>query len=187
MARNILAFTLAAVFVSSAGWAEPTARDVLFRRALENASTAPSYVLITLISADGHGRRDVCVPAPFLLGAIHREYHLGYDGAGQKKAMDIALSQVDRIFRFHDPEAIQNVQPRYTEALLKEMHEKLAPLSRSELLAGFSGKDGALHSLYDRSRGARYMARRDAIAHVLAERDLLPGHGDIVGVLTVNE
>jgi hypothetical protein len=139
--------------------------------------------LITLVSVDGSSRRAVCIPAPFLLGAIDREHHLG----DQAKALEIALSKADFVFQFKNPAASENVQPRYTEAILAEVRARLKGLSRSELLAGFHGGSGSLDALYSRHRAGEYTAWRDAIAHVLLERGLLPGHGDPVGVLTVQE
>ena len=159
-----------------------TTRKALFKRALENSSTAPSYVLITLVSADGTSRREICIPAPFLLGAITRERHVDYG-----KALEIALSTADFNFQFKDTAAIRNVQPRYTDAMLAEMRAKLKDRSRSELLAGFHSGRGPLDSLYALCRAEEYAARRDAIAHVLLERGLLPGTGDRVGFLTVQE
>jgi hypothetical protein len=75
-------------------------------------------VLITLVSPNGRSRRDVAVPAPFLLGAIHREYHLGYTATGEARALKIALGQADRVFQFKSPAAAKNVEPRYTEKQL---------------------------------------------------------------------
>jgi hypothetical protein len=180
MKRARLAAWVAVALLALAPAAAETPGKDLFRRALENHSTAPNFVLITLIAADG-SRRAACIPAPFLLGALARERHVGLE-----EALRLALSQPDLAFRFKDPEAIRNVRPSYTEALLAEVRERLKRRSRPELLAGFGGS-GPLDSLYSGYRGEEYAARRDAIAHVLIERGLLPGQGDPAGFLTVEE
>ena len=157
----------------------------LYRRALEKESTAPSYVLITLVSPDGRSRREVAIPAPFLLGAIHREHRLPYTEAGRARALQLALAQPDRTFQLKDRRAVRNVQPRYTEEQLLAMRERLENETASSLRAGFGGS-GRLHALYERPASA-YAALRDAIAHVLLERGILAGHGCIAGVLTVSD
>src|SRR6185436_11227561 len=102
-----------------------TRSDDIFRRALENRSTASSFVLFTLVSTDGRTRRQVAIPAPFLLGAIHREHHIPSTAAGQAAALKIALEQPERTFQFKDRAAVRNVQPRYTEKQLAAMRERL--------------------------------------------------------------
>jgi hypothetical protein len=173
---------IALLLSAAAAAAAPASREALFRRALDNHSSAPSYVLITLISADGTRRREVCLPAPFLLGAIAREGHLEADAARK-----LALATTGLAFRFRDPAAIANVEPEYTEAVLAEIRASLQGKSRAELLAGFRDGNGPLDALYNRHSAAEYAARRAAVAHVLLERGLLPGHGDPRGHLTVQE
>jgi hypothetical protein len=179
---HLVAWTAVVLLTLAQAEAE-TPRKALFRRALENHSTAPNYVLITLVSEDGRSRREACIPAPFLLGAVQREHHF----PDLSKALETALSAADFVFQFKDPGAAENVRPRYTEAMLAEARGQLKDLSRTQLLAGFKGGRGPLDPLYSRYRSEEYAARRDAIAHVLLERGLLPGHGDVAGFLTVQE
>jgi hypothetical protein len=186
--RTLAAFAAAgSLLLAAAPTASAASPADLFRRALENHSTAPSYVLITLVSANGQSRREVAIPAPFLLGAIHTEHHLKYDDAGMARAMQIALAQQDRVFQFKDRRAVRNVQPRYTEEQLSAMRERLKNETVSSLFAGFNTGSRPLHALYDRPSYREWAALRDAIAHVLLERGLLAGHGDIASVLIVSE
>jgi len=164
-----------------------TRSDDIFRRALENRSTASSFVLFTLVSTDGRTRRQVAIPAPFLLGAIHREHHIPSTAAGQAAALKIALEQPERTFQFKDRAAVRNVQPRYTEKQLAAMRERLKDESQWGLRTGFNAGSGRLDSLYNRPNFREYSALRDAIAHVVIERGLLAGHGDIAGFLTVKQ
>ena len=84
----------------------------LYVKALKNQSTAPNYVLITVVDSRTGTNRVVCTEAPSLLGAIHQEHELAYNEKGERKAMSLALAQRDRTFKFSNPEAIKNVQPR---------------------------------------------------------------------------
>ena len=72
--------------------------ESLFARALANDSTAPDYVLITVVDPKTHAERTVCRTANLFFGAIHREYGLGYTEAEIKRAKAIALEQRDRVF-----------------------------------------------------------------------------------------
>jgi hypothetical protein len=185
--RTVLV-ALLAVSVSCVG-AQRNTVDVagLFRRALANDSTAPSFALITLVSPNGESTRQIAIPAPFLLGAIHSEYHLDYDDSGTARAKQIALTQRDRVFQFKNPAAVNNVQPRYSEQELAIARERLNGLGKAEVLAGFRGGSGKLDALYNRLPGNKYAAMRDAIAQLLIERGFLVGIGCFAGVLTVSE
>jgi hypothetical protein len=166
-----------------------SARDLLlqdlFIRAIRNESTAPNYVLITVVDDKIKKHRVACIEAPFLLGAIHTERNLSYDKENIKRAIDIALNQKDLTFHFSNPKALKNIEPRYTDAILEEMREKLRPYSNEQLFDGFKSNRGGFHELYDNS--SDYGAYRNAIAHVLLERGILPGRGCIAGNLTVEK
>jgi hypothetical protein len=60
--------------------------DRMFRRALDEQSTSPFYVLFMLNDPVTHTRRDVATTSNLLLGAIHFEYHIDFDEAGAAKA-----------------------------------------------------------------------------------------------------
>ena len=159
----------------------------LYVRALKNQSTAPNYVLITLVDKRTGSSRVACTEAPFLLGAIHQEHELAYDENGERKAMSLALTQQDRTFTFSNPRAIKNVQPRYTEKQLEEMRGAVQECSDHELRRGLTPEDTDLQrKLFGTNRERSYGAYRDAVAHLLLERGLLPRRGCIAGWLTVD-
>jgi hypothetical protein len=158
----------------------------LFTSAIQNHSTAPNYVLITVIDGSSRSNRVVCTEAPFLLGAIHREHNLGYDKTSLQKVDSLALAQRSRTFKFSNPEAIKNVQPRYTEGILDEVRRALKHYTDDELRQGLRLEGTELSKLYDEKPGRAYGAYRDAIAHVLLERGLLPRRGCVVGRLTID-
>lgn len=159
----------------------------LFRRAIMNESTAPNYVLITVVNGTTNETQLVCTVAPFLLGAIHEEYKIPYDDTGCRNAMRRALAQRDRMFRFSQELALKNIGSRYSKQILGEMRAALKGLSDEELRKGFTGFKTKLSELYSGRSYTEYSAYRDAIAHVLLERGLLPRQGCVAGYLTIDE
>jgi hypothetical protein len=159
----------------------------MFRRALDDSSTSPFYVLFTLNDPVTHTRRDVATTSNLLLGAIHFEYHIDFDGPGVTKAARIAASQPRHEFTFRSRRAANNVHPYYSEAVLAEVRQLLAPRSNAQLI-----EDGMLHTEHPHYRLAEayakkdrksFAAYRDATAHVLLERGILVGMDDISGML----
>jgi hypothetical protein len=61
--------------------------DRMFRRALDEQSTSPFYVLFTLNDPVTHTRRDVATTSNLLLGAIHFEYHIDFDEPARRKPL----------------------------------------------------------------------------------------------------
>jgi hypothetical protein len=153
----------------------------LFESALENESTSPSYVLITVIDENSGGRSVVCTEAPFLLGALHRELGADYGQEGVARVKAAALASPGLEFRFTKSKALANVRSRYTAEMLEAVRARLTGLSDVDLLDGFAWSNGPLHDIYTSApdRGAY----RDAIAHVLLERCIGVRRADRSGML----
>src|SRR6185295_17580104 len=120
----------------------------MYRRALEDNTTAPLYVLISLHDDATGSEREVCVSAPFLLGAIHIEYELGYDEADIRKALEIATSQPGRVFSFNE-RARANFPPLYSAEAVAAVRQRLESMSDQELreqLSDFRSFLGALQN-----------------------------------------
>jgi hypothetical protein len=106
----------------------------------------------------------------------------------QKKEVQIALSQPNRVFVFRNRRARNNVEPRYTPAILAEVQRTLAGRSRKAILAAARSNESWLHRIYESKKDAmESFAYRDAVAHALLERGILVGHGDYTGGLYVAE
>src|SRR5215472_11334970 len=99
--------------------------EAMYQYALNDNSTAPLYVLVSLRENKGDVRQ-ICIPAPDLLGAIHTQEHIDYDPAGQQKALDFAFKQYGKVFSFTDPKARRNVQPFYSPKILAKVRKTLA-------------------------------------------------------------
>jgi hypothetical protein len=160
--------------------AQPGYTDDMYRRGLDNQSTAPLFVLVTLVDPKAGSERTACVDAPFLLGAIHIEYRLSYDEAGTTKAMEIALNQPGRKFTFKNAKARANARVVYPVELENSMREELKEKSDAQLRDGLETYNGELHLLY-RPKGTYTTdaAGLHAVCQVLLERGILVGHTDI--------
>jgi len=157
----------------------------LFENAIANKSTSPSFVLITVVDATSGQEHVVCTEAPLLLGALHREYGLGYTAEADGDIDRMALSNSTRVFTFSERKALLNVQPRYTDQMLKDVRSQLADLSDDDLRGGFGWPDGPLHRIYQDSSDMN--AYRDAVSHVLLERCIAVRLADRSGMLRVEE
>lgn len=178
---------LLAVMVATAVYAEDGASWALYEKAIKTDSTAPNYVLITVVDTKANRSYVICTEAPFLLAAIHHEQDIEFNEAGSRRAEAFALKQKNRIFQFSKPGSLKNIEPRYPERILNEVREILKRYSNDELIRGFTGKKTELSKLYNEQSEHLYGAYRDAIAHVLLERGLLPRRGCSAGFLTVEK
>ena len=153
----------------------------LFESALENESTSPSFVLITVIDEQSGEQSVVCTAAPFLLGALHRELGAGYGQEGVARVKAAARASPALTFRFSKSKALANVRSRYTATILETVRVRLAGLSDADLLDGFAWSSGPLHEIYtDAPDGSAY---RDAVAHILLERCIGVRRADRSGML----
>jgi hypothetical protein len=153
--------------------------EAMFVRALGNRSTAPDFVLITVVDARDNSARVVCTGAPFVEGALHQEYDIPYDEAGVRHVHELALKQSDRAFRFSKPEALRNVQASYTEGDLDVVRSMIANKTESELL-DYQYVQSIYRSHYSRNKRGRY---KGATAHALLERGISCRIGCLVGDL----
>ena len=180
MSKGPRAFWLLAIVAASvsANPSEVIQSQASFEAAIGNSSTAPSYVLITVVDDGAKTQRSTCTTANLLLGAIHREYGIEYNARGVVEAKRIALTNQSHIFHFSKAEALKNIPSYFSEDDLKSIRAKLATLADEQLRDGFS-ISGNLHAIYRVQSWERHRAYRDATACVLIERGLSPGHGDI--------
>ena len=142
-----------------------------FVAAIRNHSTSPSYVMISIVAAYKEQPKPVCTTANLLLGAIHREFGLGYGPDDLSKAEEIALASPNHTFVFRQPAALANIPIRYSDNDLASARKLLALLPTDELRAKFS-------SLYSEFRLPTSGYNRDAIACALMERGLSPRLSD---------
>ena len=179
MKFSALLISLVIIIASAAGAVSeslPKQSQESFEAAVRNHSTAPPYVLITVVDARTESARSICTTVNLLMGALHLEYGIGFDKAGVSKVEEIALSNKSHKFRFTKQKSIDNIPVYYTDSDLAEIRARLAQLSTEQIRAGFA--EGKLHSLYTSKKSLKsHNAYRDATACVLIERGLSPGKG----------
>jgi hypothetical protein len=149
----------------------------MYRKAIVEESTAPLYVLFTLHDSTSGRDRVICTTGNFLLGAIHMEYGLDYDKAGEKRGLEIALHQPGRCFSFKNRKALKNIGAGYTSAMLAEAQQYLATMSDAQARQNVDNHqfDNWCHK---RSSIREWDNCQAAVAHVLLERGILVGQGD---------
>ncbi len=152
----------------------------MFRKAVAHSTTAPYYVLLSIRDGRDGSTRMVCTDAPFLLGALHREHALGWDEAGRREALTLALASEDFTFTLSKPDALANVSAHYSPEVLAEVRQRLRTRTDAQLR-----RAKTLEPIYVEKTGPAWRAYRDATAHVLLERGILCGHGDWAPVLWV--
>ena len=158
--------------------------DAMYRKAVLDGSTSPLYVLFTLRDSKTGADRVVCTGGNFLVGAIHMEYHLDYDAAGEKRGFDIALRQPGHRFTFKSRKALKNINSGYTPEMLAEARRRLSSMTTPQLRRAADA--GRIDELCHRGRDvAVWDAWQAAMAHVLLEHGILVGSADRTGLLFV--
>jgi hypothetical protein len=142
--------------------------SAMFIRALQNSSTAPDFVLITVVDARDASARVVCISTPSLKGALHTEFGIPYDEAGERRVHELALKQSDRVFRFSKPDALRSVQIWYTQADLDAVRSMLVDRPDGDLL-NYEFVQSLYMNHFSRNKRGRY---QDAVAHALLERGI---------------
>jgi hypothetical protein len=90
-------------------YANDSLRFEIYKAALNNQSTSPSYIVINVTNRGTGEHKELCTEAPFLEGALHIEYGFQYDSVGVTKAHKFALLQKNRAFEFSNREALNNI------------------------------------------------------------------------------
>jgi hypothetical protein len=151
-----------------------------FEHALRNISTAPNYILITVIDNNAGKQEAVCIEAQNLLSAISVEKKLKW-----KEAMALSLKQENGAFHFSNAAALKLVSRAYTEAVLAEARDFLADMTIDEIEAATGSQDSKFYEFCARKPGA-FAARFPAIAHVLTERGILCVRGCKPGLFHID-
>jgi hypothetical protein len=111
----------------------PQQPDSLFRTAIEDESTAPYFLLVTIVDDSTGISRPICTTANLFLGAIHIEYNLNYDGAGELEGQRIALSNTKREYHFSRRAALNNIRFTYGPEILDSIRVKLSHIPKDAI------------------------------------------------------
>lgn len=151
--------------------------------AVRNFSTAPNFIVITVIDGKSGKREQVCLESMDLLSALRQEQGPKLQ---LKEAVEQVLEQKDLEFRFSNPAALKQVARFYSEVVFDEAREFLKDLTTEEIKAAAADQGSELHQFFERKPGT-YSGRMAAIAHVLTERGLLAVRGCKPGTFYLQE
>lgn len=168
------------------GWSNPA--DVQYWRALTNASSAPSLLVITVFDSRSNQPKTYCTNSRFFLAALGIEHRLGNSTATRSELVQIAMSMRGQPIRFTSQKALSNIPQRYSKTDLKWAISRISKLTNQELIAGFSSQsDPSFESVLLGNRPKTRVKRQFALAHAIYQRGLSVGLGCVASNLWVNE
>jgi hypothetical protein len=96
-----------------------------FEIAYNNKSTAPSYIVFKAVDINTLQVKVICCEAPFLSGAMHREYKKDYDENSIRFIDSLVLNNEEKLFRFKDKSALENISFQdYPDSIFIENEKK---------------------------------------------------------------
>lgn len=90
-------------------YSNDSVRNQIFKIAYQNTSTAPSYVVFKAVDLNTKETKEICCEAPFLSGAMHREFEKGYTESESKFIDNLILNNKSRVFQFKNKDALKNI------------------------------------------------------------------------------
>lgn len=99
-------------------------RSMIFEIAYNNKSTTPSYIVFKAKDLNTGVIKEICCEAPFLSGAMHREFNIEYDTKGTEYIDSIILENRLEIFEFINKKALNNIS--FSEYPDKESIDRIA-------------------------------------------------------------
>ncbi len=156
-----------------------------WENALRNGTTAPSYVLVTVVDKRNGRAEDVCVFSFSLVHAL--VWELGLRGStAWEHAIRHALAQKSRRFEFTNPQALRNLSRPYTEEVLREVRQFLAEYDTAEIKAMAKDQQSALYRMCRKKPGS-FGTYFPAAGHALLERGIPCGQSCLPGLIYIGE
>jgi hypothetical protein len=143
---------------------DPVQDQAHFEAAFANTSTAPSFVLITVVDDRTGASRTGCVESNFVAGAIRLE-----TGVPSEEARQTASHNSTHVFHFSKQKALDNVPFRYTQAELDQARDFVRK----------HGIDGLLQAMKTQDPELGELLWSAALACVLIENGLSAIRGDM--------
>jgi hypothetical protein len=140
--------------------------------AVNNTSTFQYFVVVTIKDPATGQYREVCSKGNFLLGALHREFGLGYSEKDCRKIHDIAVLQRERRFELKKKSAIANLSiSDYSIAAFEALEHKV----NFDSLANAMRLSGQWEMAFDSD------SLMNMYAHALFNRGILTGENSCFG------
>jgi hypothetical protein len=161
--------------------------DSAFKIAIEDETTAPYYVIVTIVNDSTGTSREVCTEAPFLLGAVHIEKNIAYTERGCQRVQNIVLSTKSRVFHFANRRALENLSTPYSEELLAATRRWVEGLAVEDMATNLDKPHLPVYNYYRSRKGTDRLAHQLALAHALVERGYFVRRGCVVDDLIVEK
>lgn len=157
-----------------------------FEMAMENISTAPSYVLVAIVDKKAGKSWGVCMESMELLSAIMKEHDIQNPDV-YKKAVEIIKQNNSKIFTFTKPDALKYLKPVYTREILKKIRSEFSYYTDEELAKLFSKNRTRNMQSLCKQFNESHRVTQTATAHMLLERGILCGRGCLGGYLYIDK
>ncbi len=139
--------------------------------AINNNSTFQYFLVVKVKNQNTGLTREYCTNASFLKGALHKEYHLGYDWMGSAAVYAIAIANKDRYFKLKNEDAIRNLDAGYS---MNELHKFEKKINFDSLACQIRKSDNW-------NSGLILDKPMSMTAHVLFNRGILTGENNCYG------
>ena len=90
-------------------YSNDSVRNQIFKIAYLNTSSAPSYIVFKAVDLNTGKTKEICSEAPFLSGAMHREFGKGYSENECKFVDSLILNNKSRVYKFRNEDALKNI------------------------------------------------------------------------------
>ncbi len=151
-------------------------RSQIFEIAYNNKSTAPSYIVFKAMDLNSGLEKEICSEAPFLSGAMHKELNIGYDTKSEKYIDSIILSNKNKVFKFKDSLALENIGfESYYD------YESIKVISLLENLDYFVEKFGSNDSIESLNYGNDRGYPQVVFAHILFKCGIITSRDCVAG------
>jgi hypothetical protein len=178
IALTVLFLAIAVPAVCAAGKAQSRAD---FLSALQNRSTAPSYVKVRITDARSGQSFVTCITSNLLMGAVHIEHGFPYTERGRESADQLAKASTSHAFTLGKPKALANIPWRPSPKEFSAAANLVASVQPAKLNAALqTGELSAFYAGHPRRR-----ERMAALACALIDRGHKPRMADISGQLYV--
>lgn len=165
---------LIAILIANASSGQTTDRLYLnYVAAINNESTFQYFVVVKAKNVNTGQVREYCTKGDFIKGALHREYHLGYDDLSIRKVKLLALKNKARYFTFKNDSAIWNIGGSW-EYSMAELHQLEQKVNFDSLAVEIKKRRSWSKQISDDKMMLLY-------AHALFNRGILTGESNCFG------
>jgi hypothetical protein len=143
----------------------------MYVKGIETFSTAPYYIVIKIKNQNSGDLKELCTEAPFLSGAIKREFNCDYS-----QADSLAIAHKDRYFEFSNDSALWNIS--YDLYSISDLEKYEKSINLDEMVAEIKSQKlkGKTFPMSDTRKDKQVM-----LAHLLFNKGIMTRRGCVAG------